>query len=70
MVESLVDFILKAFNLRYFFHEFTKKEVEVLHRRHLLEEDQKNTAHMLQCSELAHPCSLDDLLTFNDMKMI
>ena len=25
-----------------------------------------STAHMLQCSVLAHPCTLDDLLEFND----
>ena len=25
------------------------------------------TAHMLQCSQLAHPCSLDDLIMFNDI---
>ena len=25
-----------------------------------------STAHMLQCSLLAHPCTLDDLLEFND----
>ena len=24
-------------------------------------------AHMLQCSQLAHPCSLDDLITLNDV---
>ena len=26
----------------------------------------ENTSHMLQCSLLAHPCTLDDLLEFND----
>ena len=26
----------------------------------------ESTAHMLQCSLLAHPCTLDDLLEFND----
>ena len=25
------------------------------------------TAHMLQCSQLAHPCSLVDLIMFNDV---
>ena len=25
------------------------------------------TAHMLQCSQLAHPCSLGDLIMFNDV---
>ena len=45
----------------------TKKELEVLHRRHymLVEE---TTAHMLQCSQLVHPCSLKDLITFNDVE--
>ena len=27
-------------------------------------ESRKTTAHMLQCSQLTHPCSLDDLTTF------
>ena len=27
----------------------------------------ETTAHMLQCSQLAHHCSLDDLITFNDV---
>ena len=26
----------------------------------------ENTSHMLQCTLLAHPCTLDDLLEFND----
>ena len=26
----------------------------------------ESTAHMMQCSLLAHPCTLDDLLKFND----
>ena len=26
---------------------------------------EETTAHMLQCYQLAHPCSLDDLITFN-----
>ena len=28
---------------------------------------EETTAHMLQCSQLAHPCSLDDLIMFNDV---
>ena len=26
----------------------------------------ENTSHMLQCTLLAHPCTMDDLLEFND----
>ena len=29
--------------------------------------DEENTAHMLRCSLLTHPCTLDDLLKFNDI---
>ena len=29
--------------------------------------DEENTAHMLRCSLLTHPCTLDDLLKFNDL---
>ena len=29
--------------------------------------NEKNTVHMLQCSLLTHPCTLDDLLKFNDI---
>ena len=29
--------------------------------------DAENTAHMLRCSLLTHPCTLDDLLKFNDI---
>ena len=28
---------------------------------------EETAAHMLQCSQLAHPCSLDDLIMFNDV---
>ena len=28
---------------------------------------EETTAHMLQCSQLAHPCSLDDLIMSNDV---
>ena len=31
---------------------------------------EETTAHMLQCSQPAHPCSLDDLITFNDVGKI
>ena len=35
---------------------------------HVLEEvPKKPTAHMLQCSQFAHPCFLHDLITFNDV---
>ena len=27
----------------------------------------KNTAHILRCSTLTHPCTLDNLLKFNDI---
>ena len=29
--------------------------------------DAENTAHMLQCSLLTHPCTMDDLLKFNNI---
>ena len=29
--------------------------------------DAENMAHMLQCSLLTHPCTLDDLIKFNDI---
>ena len=29
--------------------------------------DAENTVHMLRCSLLTHPCTLDDLLKFNDI---
>ena len=29
--------------------------------------DEENTVHMLRCSLLTHPCTLDDLLKFNDI---
>ena len=29
--------------------------------------DEENTAHMLRCSRLTNPCTLDDLLKFNDI---
>jgi len=29
--------------------------------------DPENTAHMLKCSLLPHPCTLDDLIKFNDV---
>ena len=28
---------------------------------------EETAAHMLQCSQLAHPCSLGDLIMFNDV---
>ena len=28
---------------------------------------EETAAHMLQCSQLAHSCSLDDLIMFNDV---
>ena len=28
---------------------------------------EETTAHMLQCSQLSHPCALDDLIMFNDV---
>ena len=31
------------------------------------EPDEENMAHMLQCSLLTHPCTLDDLRKFNDI---
>ena len=33
----------------------------------VLVEEQKKPRYMLQCSQLAHPCSLDDLILFNDV---
>ena len=29
---------------------------------------EETTAHMLQCCQLADPCSLDDLIMFNDVR--
>ena len=29
---------------------------------------EETTAHMLQCFQLAHPCSLDDLIMLNDVR--
>ena len=28
---------------------------------------EETTAHMLQCSQITHTCSLDDVITFNDV---
>ena len=30
--------------------------------------DEENAVHILRCSPLTHPCTLDDLLKFNDIR--
>ena len=48
---------------RIYLQPSTKEEVEVLHSGTA----EETTPHMLQGSQLAHPCSLDNVIMFNDV---